>query len=87
MHLSQTQSYTESEALQAYDAFNQYLLDPERSVYFRDSDKPVEVGAIWTQAIYWDMAMNAYKRTKEARYLQLVKDIYNGNKKYYADYN
>lgn len=81
------QSYTESDVLVAYDSFNKYLLDPERFVYYRDSDKPVEVGAIWTQAIYWDMAMNAYKRTKDEKYLRLVKQIYEGNKKYYADYN
>ena len=80
-------SYKESDVLPAYDSFNKYLLDPERLVYYRDSDRPVEVGAIWTQAIYWDMAMNAYKKTKDEKYLKLVKDIYEGNKRYYADYD
>ncbi len=83
----QQNSYTQADILLAYDAFNRQLLDPERMVYYRDTDKPTEVGAIWTQAIYWDMAMNAYKRTKDKRYLQLVKSIFEGNKKYYAQYN
>ena len=79
--------YRSKDVLTAYDSFNGHLLDPERLVYYRDTDKPREVGAIWTQAIYWDMAMNAYKRTKKSKYLDLVKDIYQGNKSYYAGFD
>ena len=80
-------SQIKTDALLAYDSFNKHLLDPDCMVYYRDSDRSVEVGAIWTQAIYWDMAMNAYKKTKDEKYLKLVKAIYEGNKKYYADYD
>lgn len=79
--------YKEADIWTAYDSFNQYLYDTNRKLYYRDSGKPNDVGAIWTQAIYWDMAMNAYKTSKDAKYLQLVKDIYEGNKAHYANYN
>lgn len=79
--------YSEADIRLAYDAFNRQLLDPERGIYYRDTDKPREVGAIWTQAIYWDMAMNAYNRTRDKNYLQLVKTIFEGNKNYYAQYD
>ncbi|KAA6345569.1 hypothetical protein EZS27_006882 [termite gut metagenome] len=80
-------SHTQADILTAYDAFNQYLYDPVRKLYYRDSDRSQAVGAIWTQAIYWDMAMNAYKKTHALKYRQLMEDIYQGNNVYYDHYN
>ena len=37
--------------------------------------------------MYWDMLMNAYKRTKDAKYLKLVKEMYKGAYDYYDHYN
>ncbi|MGE4567878.1 MAG: glycoside hydrolase family 76 protein [Bacteroidales bacterium] len=83
----QAHLYTEADIRLAYDAFNRQLLDPERRVYYRDTEKPREVGAIWTQAIYWDMTMNAYQKTRDKKYLQLIKSIFEGNKNHYAQYD
>jgi len=80
-------TYTSQDATDAFNSFNTYLFDPVRKLYFRDSAKPVNVGAIWTQAIYWDIAMNAYKRTKSAENLQFMEDIYEGCNTYYAQYD
>jgi predicted alpha-1,6-mannanase (GH76 family) len=80
-------TYTSLDATNAFNSFNTYLFDPVRKVYFRDSGKPTNVGAIWTQAIYWDMAMNAYKRTKSPENLQFMEDIYEGCNNYYAQYD
>jgi predicted alpha-1,6-mannanase (GH76 family) len=80
-------TYTSQDATNAYNSFNQYLFDPVRKLYFRDSGQPTNVGAIWTQAIYWDMAMNAYKRTKTPESLQFIEDIYEGCGNYYAQYD
>jgi len=80
-------SYTSKDATDAYNSFNKNLFDPVRQLYYRDSGKPANVGAIWTQAIYWDMAMNAYKRTKSAENLQQIEDIYQGCYRYYANYD
>ncbi|SEM43736.1 Predicted alpha-1,6-mannanase, GH76 family [bacterium A37T11] len=80
-------SITAADADKAFAAFNKQLFDPVRKLYYRDSDKPEAVGAIWTQAIYWDMAMNAYKRTKSEANKQLIEDIYEGCGKHYANYD
>lgn len=79
--------YTEADITEAYDAFNRHLLHPSRKIYRRDTEAETEVGAIWTQAIYWDMAMNAYKKTGSVAHRQLVEDIYQGNYDYYDRFN
>lgn len=79
--------YTETDVIEAYDAFNRYLLHPERKLYMRDTEAETAVGAIWTQAIYWDMAMNAYRKTGSEAHRQLITDIFKGNYEHYARFN
>jgi hypothetical protein len=79
-------SFTANDATAAYNDFNKYLFDVNRKIYYRLSDKS-GIGAIWTQAIYWDMSMNAYKRTNDAKYGQLIADIYLGAAQQYDNYN
>ena len=79
-------SYTAANATAAYDNFNTYLYNPALKLYYRASDKS-GIGAIWTQAVYWDMAMNAYKRTNDPRYRQLIDDIFQGGYQQYAGYD
>jgi hypothetical protein len=79
-------SYTSNNATSAYNDFNTWLYSPDMKLYYRASDKS-GIGAIWTQAIYWDMAMNAYKRTGDAKYRQLIEDIYDGGAAQYAGYD
>ena len=93
-------SYSDTDTWKAYEAFNQCLLDPETHVYKVNSaiadgaDSKATIGAIWTQAIYWDMAMNAYKlavkgndRQKQARYKELVTRIYRGDSAHYVGFD
>ena len=92
--------YTNADTWAAYDAYNDNLLDQQTHIYKKDTDTPDgadtrgTVGAIWTQAIYWDMAINAYKRSaeegdspRETRYKALVDEIFEGEKAHYADFN
>src|SRR5882757_8316219 len=79
-------AYTSNNATSAYNDFNKYLYNPDIKLYYRASDKS-GIGAIWTQAIYWDMAMNAYKRTNDPGYKQLMEDIYQGGSQQYAAYD
>ena len=79
-------SFTSNDATSAYNDFNKYLYSTDMKLYYRASDKS-GIGAIWTQAIYWDMAMNAWKRTKDAKYRQLIEDIYQGGARQYAGYD
>lgn len=79
-------SYTANNATSAYNDFNKYLYSPDMKLYYRASDKS-GIGAIWTQAVYWDMAMNAYKRTNDPTYKQLIEDIFQGGSQQYAAYD
>lgn len=79
-------SYTNADATLAIDAFHETFFDKSKGIYHGKSDKS-GIAAIWTQAIYWDMAMNAYKRTKSAEHKKMVEDIYAGNKSHYATFD
>src|SRR4029450_5269762 len=67
-------SFTSVNATSAYSDFNKYLYNTNAKLYYRASDKS-GIAAIWTQAIYFDMAMNAYKRTNDATYKTRVHDV------------
>ncbi|HIU55343.1 MAG TPA: glycoside hydrolase family 76 protein [Candidatus Gallibacteroides avistercoris] len=79
-------SISDKERTQAFDAFHTSFYNPEMKLYAIDSDKKGRA-AIWTQAIYWDMIMNTYKRTGEKRYRQLIEEIYQGGYEQYSGYD
>lgn len=79
-------SFTKKDAITAIDAFNASFYNPEMKLYAISSDKKGRA-AIWVQAIYWDMIMNAYKWTKSPKYCQLMQDIYQGGYEQYDQYN
>lgn len=45
------------------------------------------LAAIWIQAIYWDMAMNRFLQTKSQSDRRLVDSLYEGNYKYYSNFD
>lgn len=79
-------AFTSRDASVAIDAFHQNFFNPATKVYNAWSDKDGRA-AIWTQAIFWDMMMNAYKRTDDPRYLELVGEIYEGACSEYDNFN
>ena len=103
------QSYTSEDQWKIYDAFNDALLDKTRNIYkadtkqpsadhrgngFRDNDVSGCAAAIWCQAIYYDMVINAYNRAKlegdEARmkkYKSLHDKIFAGEKTHYVNFD
>ncbi|MDU1892951.1 MAG: glycoside hydrolase family 76 protein [Dysgonomonas sp.] len=81
-----TEKFTYNDATIALDAFNENFFNKEMKLYYTTSDKQGRA-AIWTQAIYWDMVMNAYKRTGEDKYKDLIEDIYQGGYGQYDGYN
>lgn len=80
------QLYSASEATAAFNNFNSAYYNPTAQLYYSNTEKK-NIGAIWTQAIYLDMAINAYQRTKDPAYLKLVNDIYIGGFNRYDGYN
>ncbi|MBC3540032.1 glycoside hydrolase family 76 protein [Rufibacter sediminis] len=83
---TETASFTAADVTTAYTAFNAHFYNPEAKLYYSTSAK-TGLGAIWTQAIYWDIAMDAYNRTKDVNQLKLVNDMYQGGFQEYDGYN
>ena len=102
-------TYDDEAEWKAYDDFNAAFLDNSRNIYkadtkqpsadhrgngYRDNDVSGCAAAIWCQAIYYDMVINAYNRAKlegdEARmkkYKALHNKIYSGEKSHYVNFN
>ncbi len=93
-------TYSDSNIWAAYDSYNQYLFDNQTHLYKVDTDTKdgantkATVGAVWTQAIYWDMAMNAYKKAvtqnnaeRQTKYKTLVDEIYQGDSAHYVSFD
>ena len=78
--------FTAADATTAYTAFNRYYYNTSKKLYYSTTQQG-GLGAIWTQAIYWDMAMNVYERTKTPAQLTMVNDIYQGGFDQYDGYN
>ncbi|MEZ0612036.1 glycoside hydrolase family 76 protein [Fibrella sp. WM1] len=77
---------TQADADRAYAAFNQAFYNPEAKLYYGTTQRE-GVAAIWTQAIYWDMAMDVYERTQSPAQQQRITDLYEGNGRQYAQYD
>ncbi|ASU36683.1 glycoside hydrolase family 76 protein [Mucilaginibacter xinganensis] len=82
----QSANFTLKDADTAYTAFNSYFYNPTARLYYNATDKS-GIGAIWTQAIYWDLAMDVYERTKSPSQLTMVNDMYAGGANQYDNYN
>ena len=81
-----TKSFTAADATTAFNSFNVNFYSTTDKLYYSNTGKS-DIAAIWTQAVYWDMVMNAYQRTKDTSYLRMVSDIYDGGFKRYDGYN
>jgi predicted alpha-1,6-mannanase (GH76 family) len=87
------QGFSSNDATCAIDAFNTAYYDTSRALFYFNSTHTNNpwintlYSQIWTQPIFWDMIMNAYKRTKDPKYLKQVNEIYKGGFAYYDGYN
>jgi len=85
-HADSSQNFTSADADTAYVAFNGYFYNPANKLYYNATDKS-EIGAIWTQAIYWDLAMDVYDRTKAPSQMTMITDIHAGAVSQYDNFN
>lgn len=83
---STEKTFTKKEADTAFDSFHNHYYNTRSGVY-QTSIQNSKRAAIWTQAIFWDIAMNAYKRTGYNRYRKTIDDIFEGAAKEYDNYN
>lgn len=79
-------SFTAKDATNALNYFNKAYYDPAKKLYFPTTEKN-GVAAIWTQAIYWDMIMNAYLRTGDDQWKIMIRDVFEGNYQHYDHFN
>lgn len=79
-------SFSSKDADLAIESFNEHFFNKEMKLYNATSEKPGRA-AIWTQAIYWDMMMNAYQRTGKAEYLEKIDEVYRGACEQYDNFN
>ena len=79
-------SYSREDVITAYDSFNRYFYNTASGVYNKSIHDKTRA-AIWVQAIYWDMSMNAYKLTGEEKYRKLIDDIFAGAVSEYDNFN
>ncbi len=78
--------YNAADATSAFNAFNKAYYSQTDKLYYSNTERK-GIGAIWTQAIYWDMAMHIYERTKDEAYYSLITDLYEGGFNKYDGYN
>jgi|GEM_PF-108141 len=78
--------YTELNINSAYDSFNRYYLRSDKNFYRADYGQ-ANVAAIWVQAIYFDMALCAYRKYPIAKYKQVIDNLYLGCYNQYDHYN
>lgn len=79
-------SYTTEDATLAFESFNKHFYSSELNLYYSTTDRE-DLGSIWTQAIFWDIIMDAYQRTGNAEYEEMIHQVYRGGEKEYAGYN
>ncbi|MCR5471181.1 MAG: alpha-1,6-mannanase, partial [Prevotella sp.] len=97
---AQTYTYTNEDEWKAYDDFNRVFLDTKKYIYRDHSARENAVdrwngaAAIWCQAIFYDMVLNAYKRAiaeenvvLKSKYKRLAQQIYKGEKSQYCNFD
>ena len=68
--------YTPSDQDQAMSSFLSAFYDPTNHFFYTDTQNHAEAD-LWTEAVDWEIVMDAYNRTKSANYNQMIGDIYN----------
>jgi predicted alpha-1,6-mannanase (GH76 family) len=86
-YVSGLPAYTAADVATALQAFNQIYYSNTKKLYFEKYTKSGKVAAIWTQAIYFDIAMNAWIRTGSNVDKRRMEDLFEGNGNQYDHYN
>src|SRR5439155_6137559 len=68
--------FTPSIQDQAISSFISAFYDPTNHFFYTDTQNHAEAD-VWTEALDWDIVMDAYARTKNSTYHQMIADISN----------
>ncbi|MBU5441688.1 glycoside hydrolase family 76 protein [Paenibacillus sp. MSJ-34] len=90
------EAFTEANAVQAMDDFLNTFYDPAKKYFYTNSDRQIHSHAsgpenglytdYWWEAQLWETVMDAYERTANAEYYNLIGDIYDGFRAAYPDW-
>lgn len=72
-------SFTYDDAVLAFDSFVSAFFE-SRGQFARDTNMDGKTAVAWTQATMFDMIQNAYKLTGDRKYLDLLKEHFEGSK-------
>ena len=72
-------SFTYDDAVLAFDSFVSAFFE-NRGQFARDTNMDGKTAVAWTQATMFDMIQNAYKLTGDQKYLDLLKEHFEGSK-------
>ncbi|HEX3643584.1 MAG TPA: glycoside hydrolase family 76 protein, partial [Ktedonobacteraceae bacterium] len=67
--------FTPSDQDQSITSFISAFYDPTNHLFYTDTQNHAEAD-LWTEAVDWGVIMDAYNRTKNATYNQMIGDIY-----------
>jgi len=81
------ENYTAADIDLAYQAFNKQFLSQSKGIYYEKSAGYGKVAAIWTQAVFLDIAENAWLRTRSETDSLLFRTILEGNRRHYDYFN
>ncbi|MDP4277533.1 MAG: glycoside hydrolase family 76 protein, partial [Bacteroidota bacterium] len=81
--ISKKVTFTETDATNALKAFDTSFYSPTAHLFYATTEQN-SLGAIWTQAIFWDIIMDAYKQTQDSIWRNRIDEIYQGA---YAEYD
>ena len=68
--------FTPSDQDQAISSFISAFYDPTNHFFYTDTQNHAEAD-LWTEGVDWGIIMDAYTRTKNTTYNQMIGDIYN----------
>jgi predicted alpha-1,6-mannanase (GH76 family) len=81
-------AYTDADIAAAYQAFNTRFYTSGKRLYYEGGGSGTKVAAVWVQAIYFDMAQNAFKRSGDIRSDSArILNLFAGNKAEYANFD
>lgn len=88
---------TEANADQAMNDFVASFWDPQKKYFYTNSDQQIHTHAygpeaglytdFWWEAQLWQVVMDAYERTDDPQYLEMIDDVYDGFRAYYPDFS
>lgn len=86
-YVSSYPNYTEADITTATAAFNSAYYSRSKKLYYEYSTGIGKISAIWTQAIFFDIMMNVYLRTRNANDYAMINYLLEGNAAQYDHYN